>query len=99
MIYARWKLIWDGEPPQGYGPQEIAKSRGDSVDTAFFGEPHAPKNYLYGYLNDGFDFSGLDAYEMSEITQIDMLEKAQELNPKCYIDDNGRITAPPFEGN
>jgi hypothetical protein len=96
MKYAKWKLTWQGEPSSGYGPDPIIVERGDSVEGAFFEGDGDPHNFIYGYLNDNFNFDGLEAWQITEITQAEILEKAQELNPKCYIEENGRIASPPL---
>lgn len=97
MKYAKWKLTWQGEPSYGYGPDPIVVGRGDSIEGAFFEGDGDPHNFIYGYLNDGFDFTGLEAWQITEVTQAEILEKAQELNPECYIDDNGKVAAPQPE--
>lgn len=91
MIYAKWKLTWQGEPSEGYGPDSIVVGRGDSIEGAFF--VGAPQDWIYGYLNDGFDYTGLEAWQITEVTQAEILAKGQELDPECYIDDNGRIAS------
>ena len=92
MIYAKWKLIWQGE--EGFGPDSIVVGRGDSITGAFHEGDGDPHNFIYGYLNDGFDFTDLEAWQITEVTQAEILQKAQERNPEWYIDDNGRITVP-----
>jgi hypothetical protein len=61
----------------------------------FYGDNNA-QGFIYGYLNDDFDFTDLEAWQVTEVTQAEILEKAQELNPKCYIEENGRIASPPL---
>lgn len=94
MKYAKWKLVWQGEPSEGFGFDEIVIERGDSIEGAFYEGDGDPHNFIYGYLNDDFDLDGLEAWQITEVTQAEMLEKAQELDPECYIDDNGRIRSP-----
>ena len=95
MIYAKWKLDFSGDPNHGVGADPIVVGRGDSIEGAFF--VGASNDWIYGYLNDGFDYTGLEAWQITEVTQVEILEKAQELNPECYIDDNGKVAAPQLE--
>jgi hypothetical protein len=95
VIYAKWKLDFSADPNHGVGPDPIVVERGDSIEGAFF--VGASNNWIYGYLNDGFDYSDLEAWQVTETTQADMLEKAQALNPECYIGDDGKVTAPQPE--
>ena len=97
MIYGKWKLTWQGEPSEGYGPDPIVTGRGDSIEGALFEGDGDPHNFIYGYLNDGFDYTGLEAWQITEVTQAEILQKAQEINPECYIDDNGRLAYPKRE--
>lgn len=92
MIYAKWKLDFTADPNHGVGADPIVVGRGDSIEGAFF--VGASNDWIYGYLNDGFDFTDLDAWQITEVTQADTLAAAQLLNPECYIDDNGKVTAP-----
>jgi len=93
MIYAKWSLVWEGEPSYGFGPDGIVASRGDSIQGVFYGANDA-HGFIYGYLNDGFDYTGLEAWQVTEVTQAEILEKAQELNPNCYIKDDGTVQFP-----
>jgi hypothetical protein len=95
MIYAKWKLDFSSDPNYGIGPDPIVSERGDSISGAFF--IGASNDWIYGYLNDDFDYSGLENWHITEVTQEEMLEKAQELNSECYIDENGKIAAPVEE--
>jgi hypothetical protein len=90
MIYAKWKLVWSGEPSEGHGPDQIVVSRGDSIEGAFF-EGSSTHNFIYGYLNDGFDFTDLEDWQVTVVSQAEILEKAQQQNPKCYMANNGKI--------
>jgi hypothetical protein len=94
MKYAKWRLDFTADPRYGVGPDLIVVGRGDSIEGAFYEGDDNSHNFIYGYLNNGFDFTDLDAWQITEVTQAEILEKAQEHNPKCYIDDNGRIAAP-----
>jgi hypothetical protein len=89
-----WKLTWAGEPYYGYGPDQIVVGRGNSIKGAFYEGDGDPHNFIYGYLSDSFDFTDLEAWQVTEVTQAEILEKAQEQNPKCYIDDNGEVASP-----
>jgi hypothetical protein len=97
MIYAKWKLDFSADPRYGIGPDPIVVGRGDSIHGAFFEGDGNSHNFIYGYLNDGFDYSDLDAWQVTEVTQAEILEKAQALNPECYIGDDGKVTAPQPE--
>lgn len=92
MIYGKWKLVFENN--MGFGPYQGVKERGDTIEPIFFSEPNAPHGWVYGYLNDDFDFTGLDAWQITEITAEEILEQSQVTNPSCYFDDNGRITDP-----
>jgi hypothetical protein len=92
MKYAKWKLDFTNDPHYGIGPDSIVADRGDTIEGAFFvGEP---KDWIYGYLNDDFDFTGLEAWQVTEVTREDMLNQALLLNSECYVDEHGRIIAP-----
>jgi hypothetical protein len=94
MIYAKWKLVWQGDPSEGYGPELTAKEQGASIEGAFFETLGDPSSFIYGYVSDNLDFEKLTSWQMSEVAQAEILQKARDLDPECYIDDNGQIVAP-----
>lgn len=93
MIYAKWKILFDPQTDEGTDPGAVVTQRGDSITGVVMTQPNAPKNWIYGYLNDDFDFSGLDDWQITQVTREEMLEAAQQENPNCYLDENGRIAA------
>lgn len=92
MIYGKHKLVWQGEPETGFGPDEIIRERGDSITGAFY--ESTPQGWIYCYLNDGFDFTGLEAWQVTEVTQAEILEKAQEHDPNAFVNPDGQIQFP-----
>ena len=92
MIYAKWKLDFSANPNYGIGPDSIVVARGDSIEGAFY--VGASNDWIYGYLNDDFDYADLEIWQITEVTQEEILEKAQELNPECYIGENNKILGP-----
>jgi hypothetical protein len=95
MRYAKWLLVWEGEPQEGYGPEGTALSLGGSAEGAF--SEGDPRSFIYGYVSDDLDLTALANYEMTEVTEAEILQKAQEQNPECYIDSDGRLAYPQPE--
>lgn len=92
MIYAKWKLDFTDDPQYGVGPDTLVAERGDSIEGAFFvGDA---QDWIYGYLNEGFNMEGLEQWNITEVTQEDILAAALQLNPDCYVNDHGRIASP-----
>lgn len=94
MKYAKWKLLWQGDPSEGFGAQSLVDGRGDSMTGIFFEGDGNPHNFIYGYLNDDFDFDGLDTYEFTEVTQDEILAKAQQIDAHATLDAQGFVIFP-----
>lgn len=98
MKYAKWRLDFSADPNHGVGPETIVNARGDAIEGAFYEGDGDSRNFIYGYVNDDFDFDGLDIFEIAQVSEVETLEKAQQKNNACYIGENGKITAPTPEG-
>lgn len=93
MNYATWKLNFSN-PNYGTGPEDSIAEQGVHAEGAWANGEIENGATVVGYLTASVDESKLTAWEVVNITQAKALELAMELNPKAYVLEDGRITAP-----
>lgn len=91
MIYLKWKL---SEGTWGTGPEVIINDRGS---TAMAGWAVDDDGYRIGYLTDSVDLSGLETWDVTEVTESEALAFCQNIWADATVDSNGYITSqsPP----
>ena len=87
MRYLKWRL---SEGRWGTGPEETIADRGGWVDA---GPGADPTHYLVGYLSESADLTGLETWDVTELTQSEALAYALELDDTATLMDDGRFTS------
>jgi hypothetical protein len=90
MRYARWDIYFEPNNNEGTTPSEILESRGGWLKGKF----HISTFKVAGYISEGTDITGLENYQIQELTAAEILKLAQELNSGCTIKDNGELYFP-----
>jgi hypothetical protein len=89
MRYATWHLYWQPDERYGTGPEpEIGGAEG-----AFFTGPD-PHDVIVGYIYSDHDLTGLEDWNVQEITGEQALALAQQLDGEASMNDEGRIVFP-----
>lgn len=91
MRYLTYKSVWtNGE---GYLPDSILNEKGyPTSGVVSMGE--SPNDTYVAVTSDDADLSGLEDYEVQEITQAQALELTQTIYPEAYLTEEGRISWP-----
>jgi len=89
MRYVTWKLDWEPTERYGTGPEpQIGDAEG-----VFFTGPD-PHDVIVGYVHSDHDLSGLESWDVVEITGEQALALAQSVDEEAIMDDEGRIVFP-----
>ena len=86
MRYATWKIDFSDDANQGTGPESFV-----TVGKIEGGFEKAPFE-IVGYVSDDAVITGLEKWEVTEITQEEALNYCLALNSESFIDSNGRIS-------
>ena len=89
MIYLKWKLsdgVW------GTGPEGTIGARGGHAEA--FGYVDS-SGYRIGYLTQTADLTGLEAWDVSEVTEAQALTFCQVFYAEAEVMAGGRISSPP----
>jgi hypothetical protein len=88
MRYVTWKLYWKPDEKYGRGPEaKIGEAEG-----AFFTGPD-PHDTIVGYVHSDHDLSGLEDWNVQEITGEQAIALAQQINAGATM-SNGFIVFP-----
>jgi len=90
MKYAKWIIYFEPNSNEGTTPDKIIESRGGWLKGKF----HISTFEVAGYLSDNIDLTGLENYQIQELTAVEILELAQAINIGCTIKDNGELDFP-----
>ena len=91
MTYLKWKL---SEGTWGTGPEETIADRGGKVSAG----PYVDNDgYHIGYLNVAADLTGLDTWDVTEVTEAQALTFCQAIWEDAEVLPDGRISGPPPE--
>lgn len=93
MRYAKWIIYFEPNSNEGTTPAEIIESRGGWLKGKF----HLSTFEVVGYISDDVDLSGLENYQMQELSASEALTLAKSINADCSIKDNGEINFPKTE--
>lgn len=91
MTYAKWKEVWRGDPPYGFGPEQLAAERGDNFCGHSYLNNGDIRDYIIGEVNDDVDVSAYAEWQLEKMTAEEVLAIWIVHCPEYYIDDNGRI--------
>jgi hypothetical protein len=89
MIYLKWKLSNDGV--WGTGPEGEIGARGGHADAGWYVDDDG---YRIGYLNQTTDLSGLETWDVTEVTEAEALAFCQTFWADAEVAADGRITGP-----
>jgi hypothetical protein len=89
MIYLKWRLS-DGH--LGTGPESLIAARGGLADAGWAVDNDG---YRIGYLPQTADLTGLEAWDVSVITEGQALTFVQQFYGDAEVLADGRISAPP----
>ena len=93
MIYLKWKL---SEGTWGTGPEGTIYDRGSK---AMAGWAVDNDGYRIGYLTDSVDLTGLETWDVTEVTESEALAFCQNIWSDATVGEDGFITSePPSEG-
>lgn len=95
MRYAKWIVYFEPNSNEGTTPAEIIESRGGWLKGKF----HLSTFEIVGYISDDVDLTGLDNYQIQELTASEALGLAQTINIDCTMKENGEIDFPRIISN
>jgi len=79
MIYLKWKLSND---TWGVGPEATIAGRGGSAQASEYVQPDG---YRLGYLTETADLTGLETWDVTELTEPEALTFAQQYHAGAFI--------------
>lgn len=90
MKYLKWSIYFEPEAKEGTTPEEIIKNDGGWAE----GGIGLGGLDIIGYTSDDIDLTKLSNYNIQELTQVEALNMAKNINPDCYLKTNGKIGSP-----
>jgi hypothetical protein len=91
MRYATWSVYFpEPDSLEGFTPEAIIRQRGGEANGAFI----VTNSTFLGYVSDNADLTGLENFNVVEITQAEALTLAQEQNPGAGFAEDGSFTIP-----
>ena len=93
MNYATWKLNFT-DPEYGTGPEDRIAELGFGAEGAWVAGEIENGGTVLGYVTEAVDESELTPWQFTNISQLDALEFCLAIDPRAYLLDDGRITAP-----
>ncbi len=91
MTYLKWKL---SEGTWGTGPEGTIASRGGHADAGWAVDDDG---YRIGYLTQIADLTGLETWDVTEVTEAQALTFCQAIWEDAEVMPDGRISGPPPE--
>ncbi len=91
MTYLKWKL---SEGTWGTGPEETIADRGGHAEAGWAVDDDG---YRIGYLNVAADLTGLETWDVTEVTEAQALTFCQAIWEDAEVLPDGRISGPPPE--
>ena len=91
MTYLKWKL---SEGTWGTGPEETIADRGGHADAGWAVDDDG---YRIGYLTQTADLTGLETWDVTEVTEAQALTFCQAIWEDAEVLPDGRISGPPPE--
>ena len=89
MIYLQWKL---SEGTWGTGPEETITDRGGTTQVS----AHVDSSgYRIGYLTSTADLTGLETWDVTEVTEAQALTFCQAIYADAEVIADGQISSPP----
>jgi hypothetical protein len=89
VIYLKWKL---SEGTWGTGPEATINDRGGAAMASWAVDNDG---YRIGYLTDSVDLSGLETWDVTEVTESEALAFCQNIWSDATVNEDGFITSEP----
>jgi len=92
MTYLKWRLsndVW------GTGPEGTIDDRGGHADAGWAIDDDG---YRIGYLTQTADLTGLETWDVTEVTEAEALTFCQQFYAEAEVMDDGRISSRPMGG-
>jgi len=90
MDYLKWKLSDNGL--SGTGPEKVIAERGGHAEASAYVDD---EGYRIGYLTAPADLTGLETWDVTEVTESEALAFCQAIWGDAEVLSNGRISSPP----
>jgi hypothetical protein len=91
MRYATWSVYFlEPDSKEGYTPEGIIRQRGGEANGAFVIAAYT----FVGYVSDNADLTNLENFNVTEITEEEVLTLAAEQDNGAYIAQDGSIAFP-----
>ena len=94
MDYLKWKLSDNGL--SGTGPEKVIAERGGHAEASAYVDD---EGYRIGYLTAPADLTGLETWDVTEVTAEEALTFCKQFYGDTEILANGTFSSLPFEGN
>ncbi len=91
MTYLKWKL---SEGTSGTGPEGVIAARGGKASAGSYVDA---AGYRIGYLTQIADLTGLEMWDVTEVTEAQALTFCQAIWEDAEVLPDGRISGPPPE--
>ncbi len=92
MTYLKWKL---SEGTSGTGPEGVIAARGGKASAGSYVDA---AGYRIGYLTQIADLTGLEMWDVTEVTEAQALTFCQAIWEDAEVLPDGRISGPvPLE--
>ena len=89
MTYLKWKL---SEGTSGTGPEGVIAARGGKASAGSYVDA---AGYRIGYLTQIADLTGLEMWDVTEVTEAQALTFCQAIWEDAEVLPDGRISGPP----
>lgn len=91
MRYATWSVYFlKPDSKEGFTPEGVIRQRGGEANGAFGIGEHT----FVGYVSDNADLSGLDNFNVIEITETEVLTLSSQQGINASIAEDGSISIP-----
>ena len=90
MDYLKWKLSDNGL--SGTGPEKVIAENGGHAQASEYVDG---EGYRIGYMTKTADLTGLETWDVKQVTESEALAFCQNIWAEAVIDENGFITSQP----
>ena len=90
MDYLKWKLSDNGF--SGTGPEKVIAESGGHAEASEYVDG---EGYRIGYMTKTADLTGLETWDVKQVTESEALAFCQNIWAEAVIDENGFITSQP----
>ena len=90
MDYLKWKLSDNGF--SGTGPEKVIAESGGHAQASEYVDG---EGYRIGYMTKTADLTGLETWDVTQVTESEALAFCQNIWAEAVIDENGFITSQP----